>query len=123
MTVRPSQLEVDQVEPMRGSHSVRRLPDFIKSDRHRWSDRHRSRCLPGSHNSRIPLIFKGFRATFAANKKWAFGPLISPPAGAHTEKTGGQTRCTLRIQRNLRKFNYLRRGGPPLSEPPGRLSG
>ncbi|HKN21219.1 MAG TPA: hypothetical protein VJX73_07375 [Terracidiphilus sp.] len=40
----------------------------------------------GNHNSHIPLIFQGFLATFAANKKWAFGPLISPPAGANTEK-------------------------------------
>jgi hypothetical protein len=41
---------------------------------------------------RITLISGDFRAEFAANKKWAMSPLLSPPAGAHTEKPDGQIR-------------------------------
>jgi len=36
---------------------------------------------------RITLISGDFRVQFAANKKWAMSPLISPPAGVHTDET------------------------------------
>jgi hypothetical protein len=45
---------------------------------------------------RIPL--------FVPNKKWAVSPLISPPAGAHTEKTGGQTRLHLKNTAKLEEI-------------------
>jgi hypothetical protein len=43
---------------------------------------------------------------FAANKKWAMSPLLSPPAGVHTDKTlSDKFVCTARIPRIAGKFN------------------
>jgi hypothetical protein len=46
---------------------------------------------------------------FAANKKWAMSPLLSPPAGVHTDKTlSDKFVCTARIPRIAGKFNGRR---------------
>ena len=59
---------------------------------------------------------------FAANKKWAMSPLLSPPAGVHTDKTlSDKFVCTARIPRIAGKFNgcrdfegWVTRGGQEL---------
>jgi hypothetical protein len=42
---------------------------------------------------------------FAANKKWAVSPLISPPAGAVTATQADKFVCIVIIRRNAGKFN------------------
>jgi hypothetical protein len=64
---------------MRSRHSLRRIPDFVQANRHQ------TLLQNDGLFTRNPLISGDFRVQFAANKKWAMSPLLSPPAGAHTE--------------------------------------
>ena len=52
----------------------------------------------------------GLGATFAPNKKWAVGPLISPPAGVLTATRADKFVCMVIIRRSAGKFKLLRRG-------------
>jgi hypothetical protein len=47
---------------------------------------------------------------FAANKKWAISPLISPPAGAVTATQADKLVCILSIGQNAAEFNGKDKG-------------